>query len=67
MTCPICGSSLYEKDRNERTAGTFISIRCSNKSCNYYNYITVPADFNTTITGRTCNFNITTIGGTNNV
>lgn len=50
MTCPICGSALYEKDRNERTSGTFITIRCSNSKCNYYDYKTIPLELEGTIT-----------------
>ena len=44
-TCPICKSELYEKER-ETTGGTFISIRCSNPNCGYYNYKTIPVNFN---------------------
>lgn len=50
MTCPICGSDLYEKDRREITVGTFISIRCTNPRCNYYDYKTIPINFYGTIT-----------------
>lgn len=50
MSCPICGSDLYEQNRDERTGGTFISIRCS--KCNYYNYKTIPIKFEGTITGE---------------
>ncbi len=50
MTCPICDSDLYEQNRNETTGGTFISIRCSNSKCNYYNYKTIPVDFGHTLT-----------------
>lgn len=46
MTCPICGSDLYEKERIEKTEGTFISIRCSNFKCGYFNYKTIPVNFN---------------------
>ena len=45
MTCPICGSKLYEKDRRETTVGTFISMRCSNKNCGYFDYKTIPVRF----------------------
>lgn len=47
MTCPICGSKLYE--RKETTAGTFISIRCTNLSCSYFDYKTVPVNLSGTI------------------
>ena len=50
--CPMCGSELYEQNRDERTGGTFISIRCSNKECNYYNYKQIPVKFEGTITGE---------------
>ena len=46
MICPICGAELYEKDRRETTGGTFISIRCSNLNCGYYNYKIIPVNFN---------------------
>jgi len=36
MTCPICKSDLYEKDRRNITGGTFIAIRCSNPNCGYF-------------------------------
>lgn len=42
MTCPLCGSRLYEKNRRENTSGTFIEIRCSKQDCYYYNYKTIP-------------------------
>ena len=42
MSCPICKSDLYEKYRREQTTGTFISIRCTNPSCNYFDYKTIP-------------------------
>ena len=47
MTCPKCKSNLYEKDRVETTAGTFITIRCSNPECNFYDYKRIPLIFNT--------------------
>ncbi len=50
MTCPICGSELVEKDRNNTTGGTLISIRCSNKNCGYFNYETIPVEFSTDYT-----------------
>ena len=50
MTCPICGSKLYEQSRNETTEGTFISIRCSNPTCGYFNYKTIPVEFHTNYT-----------------
>lgn len=50
MTCPICGSDLYEQNRSETTSGTFISIRCTNKNCNYYNYKIIPVNFHGTMT-----------------
>lgn len=49
MTCPICGSDLYE-ERTETTGGTFITIRCTNLSCNYYNDKTIPVSLHKTIT-----------------
>jgi len=42
MTCPICKSDLYEKDRRNTTGGTFIAIRCSNPNCGYFDYRTLP-------------------------
>lgn len=45
MTCPVCGADLFEKERRENTGGTFISIRCSNPDCNYFNYKTIPVNF----------------------
>jgi len=45
MTCPICGSELVEQNRRELTSGTFISIRCSNKNCGYFDYKTIPVEF----------------------
>jgi len=42
MTCPICKSDLYEKDRRNITGGTFIAIRCSNPNCGYFDYRTLP-------------------------
>jgi hypothetical protein len=50
MTCPICGSELYEKDRSETTGGTFISIRCSKEGCIYFDYKTIPVNFGGTTT-----------------
>jgi len=51
MTCPICKSDLYEKNRNETTGGTFISIRCSNPNCGYFDYRTLPINsFGTNVT-----------------
>jgi hypothetical protein len=40
MACPICSSELYEKEKMERTSGTFVSIRCTNPECNFFNYET---------------------------
>ncbi len=51
MTCPICGSELYQKDRRENTSGTFISIRCSNPECGYFDYKTIPVNLHGSITG----------------
>ncbi len=51
MTCPICDSDLYEQNRNELTGGTFISIRCTNKKCNYCNYKIIPVNYNVKLTG----------------
>ena len=45
MTCPICKSDLYEKEKRETTEGTFISIRCSNLNCGYFDYKTIPVNF----------------------
>ena len=50
MTCPICKSNLYEKDRRETTGDTFITIRCTNPTCNYYDYKTIPVNFGHTLT-----------------
>lgn len=50
MTCPICGGSLYEKERRETTTGTFICIRCSNPSYGYFDYKTIPIYTHGTIT-----------------
>lgn len=50
MTCSICGSDLYEKERRETTEGTFISIRCSNPDCNFFDYRTIPVNFNQNMT-----------------
>ncbi len=50
MSCPICKSKLYEKSRNELTNGTMIEIRCTNKTCNYFDYKNVPVNFENTIT-----------------
>ena len=49
-TCPICKSNLYEIDRREETGGTFISIRCSNPNCGYFNYKTIPVNFSRGLT-----------------
>lgn len=49
MTCPICKSKLYEKERKETTSGTFISIRCTNTSCDYFDYKTLPVNLHGTI------------------
>jgi hypothetical protein len=40
MTCPVCSSRLYEKEKMEMVSGTFVSIRCSNPVCNYFDYET---------------------------
>lgn len=48
MTCPNCGSDLYEQNRNELTGGTFVSIRCS--KCNYFNYQVIPVLHNPSTT-----------------
>jgi hypothetical protein len=49
MTCPICKSELYEKERRELTTGTFISIRCANPGCGYFDYKTLPVNPSGTI------------------
>lgn len=51
MPCPICKSDLCEKDRRKMTGGTFISIRCSNPDCQYYDYKTIPPNLQGTVTG----------------
>lgn len=40
MTCPKCGSKLYEKEKMEMVSGTFISIRCTNPDCDHFDYET---------------------------
>jgi predicted nucleic-acid-binding Zn-ribbon protein len=50
MTCPICSSALYEQNRLEITTGTFISIRCTNPSCGYFDYKAIPVNLSGTIT-----------------
>jgi len=47
MICPICKVDLYEKNRYETTGGTHIEIRCS--KCNYFDHITIPVIYSTTI------------------
>ncbi len=49
MTCPICGSDLYEQNRNETTGGTFISIRCAKLDCGYYDYKIIPVNLSGTL------------------
>ena len=48
MTCPICGSKLYEQERKETTSETLISIRCTNLSCSFFDYKTIPVSLNGT-------------------
>jgi len=50
MSCPICGSELYEANRREATGGTFILIRCTKLGCNYYDYKTIQVSLSRTTT-----------------
>ena len=49
MKCPIFSASLYEDERREVTAGTFISIRCSKPGCGYFDNKTLPVNIYDTI------------------